>query len=903
MKCYPSLTKGNLKLSLIAVAITASLTGCKLPNYSTDKSTPSIDESSPNLNEPTPSRYLENYRPQLQYSPENNFMNDPNGLVYYDGEYHLFYQHNPNGNDWGDMSWGHAVSIDQVHWQELPIALPVRKANNGDVIEMIFSGSAVVDTKNTSGFGSVENPAMVAMFTSLYPSGTTLDNGKFVKGGTQAQSIAYSLDKGRTFVFYAGNPIIPLPPAGYEDQYKDFRDPKVFWYEPEQKWVMTAVLSWKHKAVLYSSKNLKDWTYMSEFSPENVTGGVWECPDLFEMDVDGDVTNKKWVFVVNLNPGGPAGGSGSQHYIGEFDGEKFIADPDSVFDNTPTTGSVIEDFEGAATGWTGSKDLDGTFIAVASDEQSSQGYKILDTFVDGDNGIGVITSPTFTINNKYINLMVGGGSHPRDPEAVLEAIAPTGEVLFSGSDFEGEADATYENLGWIATGDLIGQKVATITMPGQQEVAGFTGSGFANTFFGELLKPKVGGDVPMGTLISPAFTITKNYINFSISGGNHPYGKEGATAALLIIDGEVVKSETGSNSEQLNWAYWDVSAYQGKSANIKLIDENNGGWGHINVDHFIASDEAASPLSYETTVNLLVDGEVVQSATGQGTGRLSWHSWDVYAFNGKDAQIRVIDNNHGDWGHLMIDHIMQSDTPKKIANWSDFGADFYAAVSWNGMPDDKRLWIGWMSNWSYAGAVPTTPWRSSQTFIRELALKTIDGKVKLTQKPVDNMALLRETPLFKLEETAFLEGGETLLADKNITAQVFEIETDITPSTATNVGFKVRSGSNGDVTIVGYDVLAGEVYLDRRNSGDSSFNSSFAAKHSAPVVLTNGKLKLHIIVDTASVTVFAGEGEVVITDLILPEPSSTGIEVFTEGGSASLESLTVWPLTSIWADK
>src|SRR3954451_4390115 len=162
--------------------------------------------------------YKEPYRPQLHFTPEKNWMNDPNGLVYYDGEYHLFYQYNPEGNQWGNMSWGHAVSTDLVHWQELPLAIP----HGAD--ELIFSGSAVVDEKNTSGFGSKDNPAMVAIYTSAYSS------------GKQAQSLAYSLDRGRTWTKYSGNPVLDIGS-------NEFRDPKVQWYAPTKSWLMTVSLS------------------------------------------------------------------------------------------------------------------------------------------------------------------------------------------------------------------------------------------------------------------------------------------------------------------------------------------------------------------------------------------------------------------------------------------------------------------------------------------------------------------------------------------------------------------------------------------------------------------------------------------------------------------------------------
>jgi fructan beta-fructosidase len=246
--------------------------------------------------------YSERYRPQFHFTPAANWMNDPNGLVFFAGEYHLFYQYNPFGNTWGHMSWGHAVSPDLVHWQYLPVAIP-----EVDGV-MAFSGSAVVDWKNTSGFGRGGEPPLVAIYT-----------GHRTDRPSQSQFLAYSTDRGRTWTRYAGNPVLDISVA-------DFRDPKVFWYEPQQKWVMVLALSLEHKVLLYSSPDLKRWTPLSEFGPTGAVGGVWECPDLFELPVDGDPQKTRWVLIVNLNPGGVAGGSGAQYFVGDFDGTRFRAE-------------------------------------------------------------------------------------------------------------------------------------------------------------------------------------------------------------------------------------------------------------------------------------------------------------------------------------------------------------------------------------------------------------------------------------------------------------------------------------------------------------------------------------------------------------------------------------------------
>ena len=247
--------------------------------------------------------YKEEHRPQFHFSPPAKWMNDPNGLVFLDGEYHLFYQYYPDSTVWGPMHWGHAVSKDLVHWEHLPIAL------YPDSLGYIFSGSAVIDWNNTSGLQEGENPVMVAIFTHHTEIKDSLGTHQ-----VQRQSIAYSNDKGRTFKKYKGNPVLT------DSTEKDFRDPKVFWSEDFKKWVMIVAAGQKIK--FYGSENLLNWQYLSSFGEtDGAHGGVWECPDLFPMKKD---TLEKWVLIVNINPGGPNGGSGTQYFIGSFDGKSFL---------------------------------------------------------------------------------------------------------------------------------------------------------------------------------------------------------------------------------------------------------------------------------------------------------------------------------------------------------------------------------------------------------------------------------------------------------------------------------------------------------------------------------------------------------------------------------------------------
>lgn len=239
----------------------------------------------------------ESFRPVYHHTPAYGWMNDPNGMFYKDGVYHLYFQYNPYGSVWGNMHWGHSTSTDLMHWKFEGCAIVP------DAWGAIFSGSCVVDHENTAGFGK---EAVVAFYTSAKSTPW---------GDIQMQSMAYSLDNGKTFTKYEGNPILT-------SSEKDFRDPKVFWYAPGKHWVMMLAVG-QHMEI-YSSVNLKEWKKESEFGAmQGAHGGVWECPDLVEIPVEG-TREKKWVLICNLNPGGPFGGSAAQYFVGSFDGKKFV---------------------------------------------------------------------------------------------------------------------------------------------------------------------------------------------------------------------------------------------------------------------------------------------------------------------------------------------------------------------------------------------------------------------------------------------------------------------------------------------------------------------------------------------------------------------------------------------------
>lgn len=647
--------------------------------------------------------YGEPFRPQFHFTPATNWMNDPNGLVFFKGEYHLFYQFNPFGDKWGHMSWGHAVSRDLVHWEHLPVALWEEDG------VMIFSGSAVVDWKNSSGFGRNGEPPLVAIYT-----------GHYTKRPLQNQHIAYSTDRGRTWTKFAGNPVLDI-------NEKDFRDPKVFWHEATRRWVMVVAWPVQRKVRLYASPDLKQWTHLSDFGPAGSTQGIWECPDLFPVRVESDTRQTRWALIVNVGSGAPAGGSGCQYFVGDFDGMRFTLDAAS------------------------------------------------------------------------------------QPKAAPEFV-PDGKLL---ADFEGS-----DYGGWSASGDAFGRQPAHGTLERQQAVSGFRGRGLVNTF--------LGGDGAQGTLTSPEFEIRHDSLSFLIGGGNHA-GK--------------------------------------------------------------------------TCLNLLVNSNVVRTATGDAAERLSWKSWDVREFRGRKAALEIVDRHTGGWGHINVDHILLADVPARRATegalWADYGRDFYAAVSWSDVPksDGRRLWLGWMSNWEYAQDVPTWPWRSAMSLPRELALRATGEGWRLVQQPAREFQKLRGKH-YHLRK-ASMAGANQWLQKRSPLGELLEIRVDIgLAEGATDVGVLLQTGQGE--TRLGYEGAHARLYLDRSRSGRADFHPKFGGRHEAPLRLRDGRLRLHMFVDSSSVEVFANDGEVVLSALIFPSAGPRSLELFSKSGQPGLMELDLWELKSIW---
>ncbi|KAJ8099512.1 glycosyl hydrolase [Lipomyces tetrasporus] len=699
------------------------------------------------------SYYTEEYRPQFHFTPEKNWMNDPNGLVYHNGKYHLFYQYNPNGTTWGYMSWGHAVSTDLVHWKHLPIALECEVDSNGNVLEMFFSGSAVVDANNTSGFAIplgkdrrgkvIYSQPMVAIYTSNYPTAHTQSNGVVIQEGQQSQSIAFSNDDGLTWTQYEGNPVIESPPSEYADQYNQFRDPFVFWHSPSSKWIMVASLAMKQILLIYSSDNLKNWALESQFGPYNARFGQWECPSLFPLYVDGNTAAEKWVILMGINPGGVITGSGTQTIIGSFNGTTFVADPTDVTDPTqiPAGATVFQDFESTS--------------------------------------------------------------------------------------------STFEELGWTATGDFAGlgpQQASTVDV---WNIMGYLGKGVLTTY--------LFGDVAKGTITSPKFTVTKKYISFLIAGGYYPYNP--ATAG------------TG--------------------------DDN------------------------QVSIGLVVGGQVVHSQTGTDTESLVWRSWNVAGWVGKEAYLVVTDVNTGPFAHLHVDEIVFSDTPKDEANWNDLGPDYYAAATYNGLPTSERIVIGWMNNWAYAQNIPTTPWRSAMSVPRKLALKTINNKVRVVQQPVSSLSSLYTSTLYSRKFTALQSGYSKIYVPSPYNARM-KVTLRFTRGTGTKFGVVLRSNAtNSQETVIGYDFLGQNVFVDRFKAGDNSFVDWEPNPYPGYFIATmptksTDAITLTILLDWSSVEVFDGLGQIAITSQIFPLDDSAQVKLFSEGGTTRSVSVSINGMKSAW---
>jgi sucrose-6-phosphate hydrolase SacC (GH32 family) len=608
------------------------------------------------------------YRPAFHYSPGSNWMGDPNGLVYYNGKYHMFYQYNPSGMQPGNSSWGHAVSSDLINWEEKPIAIP---AQNG---VMAFSGSVVVDWKNTSGFGVNGKPPLVAIYTGA--------------SNVQDQRIAYSNDEGLTWINYSENPVI-------SSNSNQFRDPKVIWYEPGQKWIMIISTGDNKSIHFYSSLNLKSWTLMQVFGLVGNMSGFWECPDLLKLPVDNDTNNMKWVLVHSVTPT-------AQYFIGDFNGQNFNWQP------SQPNGILIDDFE----------------------------------------------------SNNYNN--------------------------------------------WTVTGTAFNTAPAV----GATNTSGYLGN--------KLIYSYSNGNEALGKLVSSDFTIQKKYINFLIGGGYHPNGEY----IKLVVNGETVKSSTGRDEDLLKWRNWDVSSLIGKTAHIEIVDSVSEAWGHINVDHIIQSDVIYDNINY---------GQV------------------------------------------------------------DYGKDFYALQSFYDMPGERRIWIAWMNNWNYAAQIPTTPWKGIMSIPREVKLETHNGQIKLVQKPIEELKVLRRDSLFFHNKNLSVINNSV----GNLSLKQFELEAKI--AVENKKGFSLKFKKNGlQYSEFVFDFINKEIRFDRSKYAGGLIDPNFRDLQVAPLLIENGAIDLHLFVDNCSAELFTAGGQVVVSNQIFPDSTANRIVLTALDQDILFDEFDIW---------
>jgi fructan beta-fructosidase len=494
----------------------------------------------------------ERWHPAKHLAPAAGWASNPSGLVYENGTYHAFYRHNPSGEDAaGASDWAHATSTDLVNWTEQPVAI------TGTADSSVLTGSIVVDQDNTSGLGTKDQPPMVAIYTTTG------------SGEEQAQSLAYSTDHGQTWQEYSDNPVLQAKSSD-----EPLRDPKVFWYEQGGYWVMVGAVTAAFKVQLFKSKNLTDWTYLSEVSGVGAQAGLWESPDLFPLALDGDAANVKWVMPVSTNSGSAAGGSGVQYFVGSFDGKTFTPEP------------------------------------------------------LGPAGVGAIQ-------------------------------------------------------------------------------------------------------------------------------------------------------------------------------------------------------------------------------------------------------------------------------PGEMHSWMDWGSDFFGATTFSGAPNGRLVALGWMNNWHYAEAVPTTGWRGSMTLPRELSLATVDGAPRLMETvPAEAATALAGTAPAYSEASLQIPNGSRKL-DDDASGTNLLIKATLVPGDGAVAGVTVLGNATGQRgTRIQYVKETGILQVDRTQSGKTDFSGAFSGGAAAAVPLTDGKLNLTIVVDGYGVEVFAGDGKVVLSSLVFPPAGDDKVAVFSGGGKATAENLSVTKLTS-----
>ncbi|WP_373229357.1 GH32 C-terminal domain-containing protein [Cohnella sp.] len=639
----------------------------------------------------TSDRY-QHYGGKFHFSPDRKWMNDPNGLVYYEGEYHMFYQHNPTATTWGPMYWGHAVSTDLINWQDLPIAL------EPDINGFVWSGSVVVDTNNTSGFQTGTEKVMVAMYTS--------EKGE----NAQTQSLAYSNDKGRTWTKYSGNPVIQMPDVLKKVNKGPgvFRDPKVTWHEASNKWVM--VISAADRVYFYTSTDLKTWDKVYEFgATHGEHGGTWECPDLYQLSVDGNPANTKWVLAVSISGGTPAGGSGMQYFVGEFNGTTFTNDNPNTTKLWVNNGAdyyAAITFDGApngrriALGWMNNWDysqsiptsiwrssmtlpqemklvttpagvrLAPTPVAEVNSLRGTSNSWANQTIIPGSNLLSSVTGSTVEIVAEFQNDTATAAEYGfrvrtgANNSTTIGYNKPTSEVFvdrtFSGDSKFYPAFAAKHKVVMQPDGNKVKMRIivdrASVELYGNDGKAVITDQIFTAISNVGLELYSIGGNVILNSLTVYQLDGTKELTNHDFETGD--------LTGWTIVSGNAFTAGDVTSSRNWGWGgpFKQNNTYhlwgykEGADSQAGTLRSQNfvlGGTGKI--DMLIGGGDNAANL-YVALVNAST-GAVIHRATGANTEAYRKVIWDAGASVGTTCYIEIVDNNTGGWGHINVDDI------------------------------------------------------------------------------------------------------------------------------------------------------------------------------------------------------------------------------------------------------
>jgi sucrose-6-phosphate hydrolase SacC (GH32 family) len=581
----------------------------------------------------------------------------------------------------------------------------------------------------------------------------------------------------------------------------------------------------------------------------------------------------KWVAQIGLNPGGPPGtaGSGTQYVIGDFDGKTFVADTGSK------AGVVFQDFEGDASfadrGWSATGDLIGASPAQGTlpGQQTVTGYqgnRLVNTFLKGDATAGTLSSPSFTITHGIISFLIGGGNFPGQ-ECINLVVGGRVVLTETGSNNEMLIPKSWDVTAFIGQVGVI------------QIVDSLTGG------WGHI-------NIDQITFSDPTETILQDFEgseSFAALGWSATGGLVGASPSQGTLAGQ--NAVTGYQGSRLVNTFLNGDATTGTLSKTFQITRNQ-------IKFLIGGGNFPN----QECINLVVNGQVVRSATGSNSEQLSWQTWDVTDFVGHDATLQIVDQLTGGWGHILVDLIILTDAQSAddATNWLDWGPDFYAAATFNGLPSTDRVDMAWMNNWQYGTSIPTNPWRSAMSIPRSLSLQTINQKAALIQQPRANLASLETTGSYSNAWGTVAEGTQSLqLSGKALDITVTFADRSSAASSA-QFGLILRASSDlSQQTRVGYDFGTKKLFVDRTKSGNTGFDGTFAGVYRAPLMATgDGTVTMRILLDWSSVEVFGGRGESTLTCQIFPSDAGTNVMLFSTGGGTSGVKVNAKVVGSSW---